>query len=111
MAFQRPGVYVSEGAFTTTSSAGTNTVAAGFIAPALRGPTVATNINSWTAYKALFGDISDEYDLGYAVYQRAGMLPDVSPRHRVGKRGSIGGGVTAHLPVPPPVAPAAPHAV
>ena len=68
MAFQRPGVYVSENAFTTTSSAGTNTVSAGFIAPALRGPTVATNINSWTAYKALFGDISDEYDLGYAVY-------------------------------------------
>ena len=45
MAFQRPGVYVSEGAFTTTSSAGTDTVAAGFIAPALRGPTAATKIS------------------------------------------------------------------
>ena len=68
MAFQRPGVYVSEGAFTTTSSAGTDTVAAGFIAPALRGPTVATKVTSWTSYKALFGDINDEYDLGYALY-------------------------------------------
>ena len=68
MAFQRPGVYVSEGAFTTTSSAGTDTVAAGFIAPALRGPTVATKISSWTAYKSLFGDIDSDYDLGYALY-------------------------------------------
>jgi phage tail sheath protein FI len=68
MAFQRPGVYVSEGAFTTTSSTGTDTVAAGFIATALRGPTVATKISSWTAYKSLFGDNSDTYDLGYAVY-------------------------------------------
>ena len=68
MAFQRPGVYVSEGAFTTTSSTGTDTVAAGFIATALRGPTVATKISSWTAYKSLFGEISDTYDLGYAVY-------------------------------------------
>jgi len=68
MAFQRPGVHVSEGAFTTTSNSGTDTVAAGFIATAPRGPIVPTKVTSWTAYKALYGDIEDAYDLPYAVY-------------------------------------------
>ena len=68
MAFQRPGVYVSEGAFTTSATSGTATVSAGFIAPASRGPIVPTKITSWTAYKALYGDIEDAYDLPYAVY-------------------------------------------
>lgn len=68
MAYSRPGVYVSEGAFATTSAAGTSTVAAGFVGTASRGPIVPTRVNSWTAYKSLFGDIEDAYDLPYAVY-------------------------------------------
>lgn len=68
MAYSRPGVYVSEGAFATTQSAGTSTVSAGFVATAPRGPVTPTRVNSWTAYKALFGEIEDAYDLPYAVY-------------------------------------------
>lgn len=68
MTFSRPGVYVSESAFSTTSTAGAATVSAGFVATAPRGPVTPTRVNSWTAYKALFGDIEDSYDLPYAVY-------------------------------------------
>lgn len=68
MAYTRPGVYVSEGAFNTTSTAGTTTVPAGFVGTAPRGPITPTKINSWTAYKSLFGDIANAYDLSYAVY-------------------------------------------
>ena len=68
MAYSRPGVYVSEGAFATTAAAGTSTVAAGFIGTASRGPVTPTKITSWTAYKALFGDLEDAYDLPYSVY-------------------------------------------
>jgi len=68
MAYSRPGVYVSEGAFSTTSTVGAATVAAGFVGTASRGPVVPTRVNSWTAYKALYGDIDSAYDLPYAVY-------------------------------------------
>ena len=68
MAYSRPGVYVSEGAFATTSAAGTSTIAAGIVGTAPRGPITPTKITSWTAYKSLFGDIEDAYDLPYAVY-------------------------------------------
>lgn len=68
MTYSRPGVYVSEGAFSTTATVGATTVAAGFIGASLRGPIVPTRVNSWTAYKALYGDIEDAYDLSYAVY-------------------------------------------
>jgi len=68
MAFQRPGVYVSEGAFQTIAAVGSETVSAGFIATAPRGPIVPTRVTSWTAYKSLYGDIEDAFDLPYAVY-------------------------------------------
>jgi phage tail sheath protein FI len=68
MAYSRPGVYVSEGTFATTATAGTTTVAAGFIGTAARGPVVPTKISSWTSYKALYGELENAYDLGYAVY-------------------------------------------
>ena len=68
MAYSRPGVYVTEGAFATTSTAGEATVSAGFIGTAPRGPVVPTRVNSWTAYKSLYGDIDAAYDLPYAVY-------------------------------------------
>jgi phage tail sheath protein FI len=66
--YTSPGVYVSESAFTTSTVTGPATTAAGFIGTALRGPTTPVGIESWGAYKALFGDISSAYDLGYAVY-------------------------------------------
>jgi phage tail sheath protein FI len=68
MAYSRPGVYVTEGAFATTSPVGSTTVAAGFVGTSPRGPVVATRVNSWIAYKALYGDIDTACDLSYAVY-------------------------------------------
>lgn len=68
MAYSRPGVYVTEGAFATTSTAGAATVSAGFVGTTSRGPVIPTRVNSWTAYKALYGDIDTAYDLPYAVY-------------------------------------------
>jgi phage tail sheath protein FI len=68
MAYSRPGVYVTEGAFATTSPVGSATVAAGFVGTSPRGPVAATRVNSWTAYKALYGDIDTACDLSYAVY-------------------------------------------
>ncbi len=68
MAYTRPGVYVTEGPFSTTATAGSPTVSAAFIGTAPRGPITPTKVNSWTAYKTLFGDLSASYDLPYAVY-------------------------------------------
>ena len=68
MANTAPGVYVSESAFTTTTVTGPATTAAAFLGTALRGPTTPVAVESWGAYKALFGDISSAYDLGYAIY-------------------------------------------
>lgn len=66
--YTSPGVYVSESAFTTSTVTGPATTAAAFLGTALRGPTTPVAIESWGAYKALFGDISSAYDLGYAIY-------------------------------------------
>ncbi|CAB5222243.1 COG3497 Phage tail sheath protein FI [uncultured Caudovirales phage] len=68
MAYTRPGVYVTEGPFSTTATAGSPTVSAAFIGTAPRGPITPTKVNSWTAYKTLYGDLSASYDLPYAVY-------------------------------------------
>jgi len=66
--YTAPGVYVSESPFTTSAVTGPTTTAAAFLGTALRGPTTPVAIESWGAYKSLFGDISSAYDLGYAVY-------------------------------------------
>lgn len=68
MAYTRPGVYVTEGPFSTITPSGSGTVAAAFIGQSLRGPVTPTLVTSWTAYKNLFGDLSASYNLGYAVY-------------------------------------------
>lgn len=68
MAFTTPGVYVTEGPFTTATTTGPTTSAAAFLGTAARGPVTPTAVSSWNAYKSLFGDISSEYELGYAVY-------------------------------------------
>lgn len=68
MAYTRPGVYVTEGAFKTITVSGSTTVPAAFVGTAPRGPITPKKISSWTQYKTLFGDIADAYDLSYAVY-------------------------------------------
>lgn len=69
MAYSRPGVYISEGPFSTTAPAGTPITPAAFLGTAARGPQTATRVESWNQYKTLFGDLTNSYDLGYAVYQ------------------------------------------
>lgn len=66
--YTSPGVYVTESAFTTTTVTGPATTAAAFIGTAQRGPTTPVAVESWGAYKEIFGDISSAYELGYALY-------------------------------------------
>ena len=68
MAYERPGVYVSEAAFTTNIQANTGVTAAAFVGTAERGPTTPALITSWAQYTSLFGALDNAYDLGYAVY-------------------------------------------
>lgn len=64
-----PGVYVNEAPLSFFSRRGnTSRSVACFFGEAFRGPTTATYITSWTQYKAQFGDLRQDYDLGYAVY-------------------------------------------
>lgn len=68
MTYSRPGIYVSEGPFTTNVATSPATVAAAFIGTAERGPTSPALINSWNSYKSQFGDLSANYEMGYALY-------------------------------------------
>ena len=68
MAYERPGVYVSESTFTTNIQANTGVTAAAFVGTAERGPTTATLVTNWSQYTSLFGALFNTYDLGYAVY-------------------------------------------
>ena len=68
MAYTRPGVYVKETPFTSNIGTRSATTAAAFVGTAERGPSTPTLISSWNSYKTLYGDIKNEYDLGYAVY-------------------------------------------
>jgi hypothetical protein len=64
-----PGVYVNEAPLSFTARRGnTSRSVACFFGEAPRGPSTATLINSWTAYKSQFGELRQNYDLGYAVY-------------------------------------------
>jgi phage tail sheath protein FI len=67
-AYTRPGVYITEGPFSTATTTGSSTVAAAFVGPSPRGPITPTLVSSWTSYKALFGDLSSSLELPYAVY-------------------------------------------
>jgi hypothetical protein len=68
MSYTTPGVYVNEAPL---GSLVTNTVgvaAAVFFGEAERGPTVPTRVSDWSTYRSVYGDLSNAYDLGYAVY-------------------------------------------
>jgi hypothetical protein len=68
MAYERPGVYVREVPSQTQVSTKNTATAAAFLGTALRGPTSPVLINSWSNYVSTFGPLSNDYDLGYAVY-------------------------------------------
>lgn len=68
-ALTNPGVYVNETPLSFLSNRGnTSRSVACFFGEALRGPTTATFIDSWTSYKSQFGTLAQGYDMGYAVY-------------------------------------------
>ena len=66
--YSRPGVYITEGPFSTTAAVGTEVTPTAFLGTASRGPIVPTRIESWSQYKALYGDLTNSSNLGYAVY-------------------------------------------
>ena len=68
MAYERPGVYVSEATFATNITPNTGVTSAAFLGTAERGPTTPIAITSWTQYTSVFGALNTDYDLGYAVY-------------------------------------------
>ena len=68
MAFERPGVYVREVPSQTQITPQNTATAAAFVGTALRGPNSPVLINSWSSYVTNFGPLSNDYELGYAVY-------------------------------------------
>lgn len=77
MTYSRPGVYITEGAFATTAPSGSAVTPTAFIGTASRGPVKSisggfsgepTRVESWSEYKAIYGDLTNAHDLGYAVY-------------------------------------------
>ena len=68
MTYSRPGIYVTEGPFTTNVTSSPATVAAAFVGTAERGPTTPALVTSWNSYKNQFGDLTANYEMGYALY-------------------------------------------
>jgi hypothetical protein len=68
MPYTRPGIYVTEGPFTTNVPSSPATVASAFVGTAERGPTTPALVQSWNSYKSQFGDLNANYELGYALY-------------------------------------------
>lgn len=68
MPYTRPGIYITEGPFTTNVPSSPATVASAFVGTAERGPSTPALVTSWNSYKTQFGDLSANYELGYALY-------------------------------------------
>jgi hypothetical protein len=68
MANSRPGVYITEGPFSTTTPVGPQVTPTAFLGTVARGPEVPTRVDSWNQYKTLYGDLTNSSHLGYAVY-------------------------------------------
>lgn len=67
--YTNPGVYVSESTLVNNvQRANTAQSVAVFIGTAPRGPMTPTLINSWSGFKAYYGDITIGNELGYSVY-------------------------------------------
>lgn len=68
MAYSQPGVYITEGPFSTTTSVGPTVTPTAFLGTVARGPEVPTLIDSWNQYKTLYGELTNSSHLGYSVY-------------------------------------------
>lgn len=70
MPMTTPGVYVTESPFKSVNT-GTNSRAtvAAFLGTARRGSTSPVLIRSWPQYRSEFGELENDFDLGYSVYQ------------------------------------------
>lgn len=68
MAYSRPGVYITEGPFSTTTPVGPTVTPTAFLGTVSRGPVEPTRIDSWNQYKTLYGDLTNSSHLGYAAY-------------------------------------------
>jgi phage tail sheath protein FI len=66
--YSTPGVYVNESALVSLTPNVSGATAAVFFGESGRGPTTPTLITDWPSYRALFGELDNNYDLGYAVY-------------------------------------------
>lgn len=66
--YRTPGVYVNEGTLATLNASPQGGTYAVFFGEAERGPSAATLVTDWPSYRALYGDLKNEYDLGYSVY-------------------------------------------
>jgi uncharacterized protein len=67
--YSNPGVYVNETPLANNVQRSNNAqTVAMFIGDAPRGPSTPKLINSWSTYKALYGDIDPNYQIGYSVY-------------------------------------------
>ena len=67
--YSNPGVYVNETPLANNVQRSNNAqTVAMFIGDAQRGPSTPKLINSWSGFKALYGDINPNYELGYSVY-------------------------------------------
>jgi phage tail sheath protein FI len=66
--YSRPGVYITEGPFTTNTPVGSQVTPTAFLGTVARGPVVPTRVDSWSQYKTLYGDLTNSSDLGYSVY-------------------------------------------
>lgn len=108
MAYSRPGVYITEGPFSTTVPVGPQVTPAAFLATTSRGPVEPTRVDSWNQYKTLYGDLTNSSQLGYAVYHffanggRTAFVTRVASSTGVKAKslsvtGTISGGSTATL--------------
>lgn len=70
MPFNRPGVYVSESPLiSNVSPPSRGSTGSVFVGTADRGPVdQAVYVSSWSDFRALFGDVTNAHELGYAVY-------------------------------------------
>lgn len=69
MAYSTPGVYVTEGSLRSrVASVNLSTSTAAFFGTSDRGPTAPTLVRTWTDFTSMFGPVSTDHDLGYAVY-------------------------------------------
>lgn len=67
-AYSTPGVYVNESQLQNLTPALSGGTAAVFFGEAARGPVEATLVTDWPSYRRLYGELNNDYDLGYAVY-------------------------------------------